>query len=291
MGLVRIRKDLCCIRLCKANHKSVSDAPILFDLRIFIFYEMGERKAGRFIVNKVRRLIVPFFAIGMMWMIPIKLLLRYPHYEGRSYLGALFMLLNGSDVGHLWYLPTLFLIFIIAYFLISILGNSKTVWTIALIVTLVISAFEKQMPSFGIIYLSNTYRYAWGFVFGAFIYKTELENIQKSITWISIGIALFSSTYYIYVGRTTSTIAPISILLSIYLVMTSKQYRIFDCISDNSFGIYLFHSPLIYITFTYLLNANPAIVSTVNFVVFGGVAFLITYIIKKTPLKIIIGEK
>ena len=200
--------------------------PLYFSISGYLFsMRWGERKAGRFIVNKVRRLIVPFFAIGMMWMIPIKLLLRYPHYEGRSYLGALFMLLNGSDVGHLWYLPTLFLIFIIVYFVIRILGNSATVWTIALIVTLVINVLEKQLPSFGIIYLSNTYRYAWGFVFGAFIYKTEIENIQKSITWISIGIAILSSTYCIYGGRTTSIIAPISILLSIYLALDQHKSR------------------------------------------------------------------
>lgn len=57
----------------------------------------------------------------------------------------------------------------------------------------------------------------------------------------------------------------------------------------NSFGLYLLHSPLIYITFTYLLNSSPIVVSLLNFFVFGGLAYLMTVLIRKTPMKLLIG--
>ncbi len=60
-------------------------------------------------------------------------------------------------------------------------------------------------------------------------------------------------------------------------------------IGINSFGLYLLHSPLIYIIFTYLLNSSPIVVSLLNFFVFGGLAYLMTVLIRKTPMKLLIG--
>ena len=61
-------------------------------------------------------------------------------------------------------------------------------------------------------------------------------------------------------------------------------------ISNCSFGIYLFHSPMIYITCTYWKDLNPILVLSINFIIFGFIAFLLTMIIKRSRLKFIIGE-
>lgn len=63
-----------------------------------------------------------------------------------------------------------------------------------------------------------------------------------------------------------------------------------EMIARNSFGVYLFHSPLIYITFANLPDANPIIVVVLNLVVFGAVAYGLTELIRKTRLKVMIGE-
>ena len=60
-------------------------------------------------------------------------------------------------------------------------------------------------------------------------------------------------------------------------------------IGKNSFGLYLLYSPLIYITFTYLLNSSPIVVSLLNFFVFVGLVYLMTVLIRKTPMKLLIG--
>ena len=52
----------------------------------------------------------------------------------------------------------------------------------------------------------------------------------------------------------------------------------------------LFHSPLIYITFSFFANASVLFVVLVNFVFFGGVALCITEVIRNRGLGLIIGE-
>lgn len=62
-------------------------------------------------------------------------------------------------------------------------------------------------------------------------------------------------------------------------------------INKNSFGIYLFHSPLIYITYTLIPNSNPIIILLINFGIFGTVGFILTEIFRKIKiLKFAIGE-
>ena len=56
-------------------------------------------------------------------------------------------------------------------------------------------------------------------------------------------------------------------------------------------GMFLFHSPLVYISFTYYPNINPILMILINFICFGFLSSLITELIRKTPLKVIIGEK
>ena len=96
------------------------------------------------------------------------------------------------------------------------------------------------------------------------------------------------------------TSTPVGLLLSvglstlmifnIYVIMPEKSCSIVEKIDRNSFGIYLFHSPLIYITFACIPNANPGIVVFVNFIVFGVTAFGLTELVRRTRLKVLIGE-
>ena len=79
-------------------------------------------------------------------------------------------------------------------------------------------------------------------------------------------------------------------MVSMYGVMTKKTCSVVEKIDRNSFGIYLFHSPLIYITFVNIPTSHPAIVVFVNLVVFGAVAYGLTALIRKTKLKVLIGE-
>ena len=80
-------------------------------------------------------------------------------------------------------------------------------------------------------------------------------------------------------------------IINIYGVIPAKTRKEIKTLSEDSFGIYLFHSPLIYFTFTFMPNVSPIVVVLVNFFVFGGLAILITEAVRKIGLLFIIGEK
>ena len=72
--------------------------------------------------------------------------------------------------------------------------------------------------------------------------------------------------------------------------MPEHTPHIIEKIDRNSFGIYLFHSPLVYITFSIAPNASPIIVVIVNFILFGAAAYGLTELVRKTKMKKLIGE-
>ena len=49
-------------------------------------------------------------------------------------------------------------------------------------------------------------------------------------------------------------------------------------------------NPLVYLTFKFLPNINPILMIIINYIVFGSISYLITYLIRKTKFKFIIGE-
>ena len=79
-------------------------------------------------------------------------------------------------------------------------------------------------------------------------------------------------------------------IVSVYAVTTEKTCSVVEKIDRSSFGIYLFHSPLIYITFANIPNAHPAVVVFINLVVFGAVAYGLTSLVQKTKFRLLIGE-
>lgn len=79
-----------------------------------------------FTIKKLKRLIIPYIFITILWMDPIKCALQIPGYESIS---SLKWQLVGLNSGHLWYLVCLFGIMLISYMLIKVqnITTNKTV--------------------------------------------------------------------------------------------------------------------------------------------------------------------
>ena len=77
---------------------------------------------------------------------------------------------------------------------------------------------------------------------------------------------------------------------SIYCVIPQKANLLTEKVSKNSMGIYLFHSPLVYISFTYWANIAPMAMAAINLIGFGSVAYMLTNLIRATNMGWIIGE-
>lgn len=266
--------------------------PLFFSLSGYLFAKTDNKDSFlRFMLKKFKRLIIPFLFIGLIYMIPIKLILNYPGYVGIRYYGAMKRFLNGGDMGHLWFLPTLFLSFIAGFWIKKFNGNQTTVWALITLFAIALSFVSCKNEPY-INYLRLFLNNYWSFTFGALISCINLQKI--SAQWkISIACAaLLVSAAVIFLKQTSilSFIASVLLTLTCYLFVPDSTSKYANLISKNSFGIYLLHSPLIYITFTYMLNAAPVIVFIVNFFIFGGLAFILSEFLAKTPIRYLMGQ-
>ncbi len=249
-----------------------------------------------FLKKKAKRLLFPFLAVGICIMIPIKLFVSYPPYRGKSYFSAVLLLLKGIDTGHLWFLPTLFIIFLIAYAVVHIFGNKLSTWIIVTVFGLGANAYYNSIPLIlpCFQYLRWVLEFFWSFSFGAMLFhlSEKMQIFKKRTPFLigCIGIAGLLSFLKISGFLRFPTIAvSIMIVLSLFLAVSVRQIQLLHTLSVNSFGIYLLHSPLIYITFSFLQDANPFLVISINLFVFGGAAFLASKLLSKSKLKAIIG--
>ncbi len=71
--------------------------------------------------KKTLRLLLPYACCSLFWLLPIRLILKYPYYQNKEIASILFKsLLLGSDNGHLWYLYSLFLCFVFSFLLLKV---------------------------------------------------------------------------------------------------------------------------------------------------------------------------
>ena len=75
-----------------------------------------------------------------------------------------------------------------------------------------------------------------------------------------------------------------TIVLALYYLVPNKESKLMAFIDKYSYGIYLFHSPLIYIAFTYAPNIEPWLMFAINFFIMGGLALLLSYLVKSRKL-------
>lgn len=64
----------------------------------------------KFAKKKAVRLLLPYIAFGLCWMIPIKYALQIPTIQDLSLIQITERFFCGIDNGHLWFLYTLFII-------------------------------------------------------------------------------------------------------------------------------------------------------------------------------------
>ena len=231
-------------------------------------------------------------------MDPIKWLVGAPGFEDvQNFNDVIFhQTIFSGYLGHLWSLPTLFgvltisfLCILFSYRIFKKLNHTYIHFTL-FIIFLLLHYYASHLPTqlcissiaYYLIY-SHT-----GLCFNALITNKQLPSTKKAqyISLLCWAISFICSIYFV---KTRVIFIIIFITLS-YILLPSRTNKFINNISNNSYGIYLFHSPLIYITYTYFTNADPKIVLFINFVVMGSLAYLLTIITNKSKLKFIIGN-
>lgn len=276
--------------------------PLFFSLSGFclLFSLKSSNAFGKFMTSKTRRILIPFFAVGLLYLLPLRLALGYPGWEGESLIRiVVFDIVLGVDNGHLWFLPTLFIIFLITEILYCILrhfGVSSGYFVLALVA---ISLVLKAISGFVVVpYITDVMTYDIWFVLGVVIHYVQqiredvLVRFTNRISLYLICILSVAVVLVLLLIATRDFKALISMIFVTlcYALVPRRTTKAINAISRNSMGMYLFHSPLCYISFTLFPSVSPYVMLLVNFVGFGMVAFALTEVVRRLHLGVLIGE-
>lgn len=280
----------------------ISQMPLFFSLSgyLFVFTHSKKRGFAHLLKSKTLRLLVPYIGIGLCFLLPVRIAIGFPSYQGIG-IGAFFLkLLTANDVGHLWFLPALFFAFLLSEIILTIAEKIPGIRKCpALFLCLAALALYLEGYRIGLGYppILSAFNYLIWFGFGYFmnVHQEQLRRVYRipGVKWALLTLNAFLLAYcqsadsvrlLISLGMKTLCV------LNAYGAMPEKSWKLTEKIDRSSFGVYLFHSPLIYITYATIPNAPPAVVVFMNLVVFGAVAYGLTALIRKTKLRVLIGE-
>lgn len=277
-----------------------------FHMPLFVFvsgcvyafqYEvLGRRTNFRiFVVKKAKRLLVPYFIFGLLLVLLMCGCGFRVSFLDYAYNG----LLLSKDSRHLWFVLMLFEVFIIFYivnFCIEKFAISK--WLLLLF------SFTCYLVSSYIPYLlqiNNAFRYLFWFTLGYMfvLHKQKVQTIVVNyLTVVGLLLAYLTVEHHMSDGIPFfSTITAMAGIMLIYQLSCDfksiSRFRFFRLVSENSFGIYLYHVFIIYLLFYFFKDAHvPAYVFSVSvFFISLLISVLLTIFSRSVGLRFIIGEK
>lgn len=276
--------------------------PLFFSLSGYLFVFSHQKRRGflHLLKNKALRLLLPYIGIGVAFMLPIRLIIGYPSYQGIGVVDIVVKFLTSNDVGHLWFLPALFVVFLLSELILLLAEKIPLCKKYAEFVLFALAAalyLEGYRVGFGYPPLLSAYKYLIWFSLGYLLCRNR-DILKKlySLWFVKWALLVVNVALLVYQVATNSTGLMVSLaitalcVINAYGAMPEASCKIIERVDRDSFGIYLFHSPLIYITFALIPNAHPALVVLINFVIFGAVAIGLTELVRKTKIKFLIGE-
>ena len=247
-------------------------------------------------VNKFKRLIIPFLAIGLFYSIPIKCLIG--NIEKGTLLNSIRDFLVGLNTGHLWYLLMLFDIFILFYLYEKFIINKKYSVSLNIIVFTLLYIFSGIFT--GLFLINRAIQYSIFFYLGYEFFRSKdkvyskIGSIKTSVIIMLIPLLIIISLILILVSKIQINNAVLNRVFSLINVVIAvigitetflfvyfinnkmKKEKLKDSIdkfinyfSKYSFNIYLLHEPLIFIVLSYIAakNINSTILVLLCFII------------------------
>ena len=241
-----------------------------------------------FIIQKFKRLIVPYFIFGCFYVAPVMVAFSFTNQSYIDYIISGILLMKNNR--HLWFLIYLFIYFVFSHFIF--LKLHKYTKLIIMIMLIIISFCN-------IDYLSDILYYFLFFTLG-YVLNKYYSNITRFIKKYKFQLLILIPIYLllIYINNSImnyiTAIIGICIFLDIvYNFFSEYAYNIINKLKKYSMGIYLFHPMIIYILFLYLPQyiSNDYIIAFLIFILSFCTSQVLTFIIRKFKLQFIFGEK
>ena len=243
-----------------------------------------------FFKNKVLRLLIPYLFAGLCVLAPALIGLGKMTVNG-AYCGIAI----GNDCRHLWFLLSLFQIFMIAWVLEKIKVPTLLSFIGAvLLVPICTHSLGETYYSF-----NNTIYYLPSFFLGMLMQNYPLNDaktIFAEVLMIFVAALIIKVQDFWYADALCSLVisnAIVALLVSASRKVCPMQLQATRCyhqLSSYNFGIYLFHVPVIYAVVQLLGGHNLYLTIVFSIVVSITVSILFTYIIRMLKLNVLIGE-
>lgn len=249
----------------------------------------------RFIFNKAKRILIPYFIIGFCFVVPVMVNL---HISNDGYFRyALYGILLNNDSRHLWYLATLFGIFA----LVGIFGKKKDKNLTILLVMIVVhyawnNTIGSKIPNLLFDVKSILF-------FDAFFYMGVILNRNSKLLFALKNPFLIICFFVFQVIITKYNIPCTDYVLRFsgsFMVIGICQWfsdglrnnSFYKVLSKNGFGIYLFHPMIIYIIF-YIFRSvkiSPVLLTAFAVATSYVLSVCVSCLLRKVKLGFIIGE-
>lgn len=285
-----------------------------FHMPLFIFisgaiYYYIKQEKGRyndtkkFIVNKTKRLMLPYIVFGVFYVAPIMTYFQFT--KDNFFIYTVKGILLSLDSKHLWYLFALFNIYMVVYFTEKYVNKLPKVFTI--IGLYIIHILSPRLPN--ILQINTTGTYLIYFYLG-YLFQANKDSIKIKFKFnmktLIVFLILNLTTLYLTLNLNTKgfIIATITLISAIFGILASYSLinilsrtrildlKIYKILIRDSFGIYLFHPMIIYVLFFYLggKNINPFLLTGLVFIVTIILSEIFIVFIRTFGLGIIIGE-
>ncbi len=252
------------------------------------------KNSGKFVVNKAKRLLIPYFFFGIFYVAPV---MCFFDFTDKSYFDyCLSGIIMGENTRHLWYILALFLIFmlcaVIHRFSDKIRKNHILVFAF-LAVLIGLSFLASRVPNkFG---LYHFVKYLHFFYAGVVInrYKEGFTKICKNPFSLVAFAAVFAVAFYFEISE-LSAYSAILLIFGLSDIVSDKfcSNKFYQGLKKNGFGVYLFHPMIIYVLFYCLgkYSINPFVLCFGIFAASYALSYLLTEIMRRIKLGILIGE-
>lgn len=286
--------------------------PMFFALSGALFQHGRNRSFTELMVNKAKRLIVPFFLVSTFYCIPLKYFTGYWSNSSNVLADVVIgqYLVQGNT--HLWFLPTLYLEFL----LFSFIRNTNTknnLIQMGLLSVFVLCTIASPLIPVGLV--SNFMKYMLWFYIGMLFERNRpkvdrhfkgRELIGVFLVWL----ILYTITKYVslptLIGKIAmkmltviSTATWMSFLIGLCAVISRtsfKDNKIFKLIEKHSFGIYLYSDTLNYVILFAFFNIcsvaafgnemAATLLWVMRFAVSLGMSLLVTVILQEMKSKL-----
>ena len=259
-----------------------------------------------FVVQKVKRLVVPAIAISIIWCVPFAV--SFSHYDLKE---IIINYIFGVSPNQLWFLWMLFWIFLISWVLFHFIEvHSLLSFLVSVAFYFVGLAASTKLPN--IFQMWTACQFLILFWIGIKLRQVGTERIEYLYVFFAflLQIALFCfDQFYSFDMCTLNRLIHYSVTPVIHMLgglvvffflswLSSiqkcwKDSKTFKFLARVSMPIYLFHQQIIYVS-VFLLNGriDPLPHAAINFVMSLVVSTLLSlFCFKYRPLRFLVGEK